>query len=191
MDEPLDANTLDRARAGNRDALAVLLRRLQDPWYRLCLSLLGDADRARDATQETALRFLRQLAGFRGDSQLQTWSLGIAINVVREMRRSNRRELELPDAQDVGPGDENPGLRRGGWSPAAPDAAAEAAEAARRLREALSDLPERQREAVVLRYFEDLSVEQTAAAMDCAAGTVKATVHQALRALRQRLCVLV
>jgi RNA polymerase sigma factor (sigma-70 family) len=55
----------------------------------------------------------------------------------------------------------------------------------------LADLPERQREAVILRYFEELSVEDTAAAMNCAPGTVKATVHQALRALRKRLAVLV
>ena len=55
----------------------------------------------------------------------------------------------------------------------------------------LNGLNERQREAVVLRFFEELSVEDTAAAMNCAPGTVKATVHQALRSLRQRLKVLV
>ena len=55
------------------------------------------------------------------------------------------------------------------------------------LRRALSDLPERQREAVVLRFFEELSVEETARAMGCAEGTVKATVHQAIRALKEKL----
>jgi DNA-directed RNA polymerase specialized sigma24 family protein len=44
---------------------------------------------------------------------------------------------------------------------------------------------------VVLRYFEDLSTEQTAIAMDCAPGTVKATLHQALRSLREKLRELV
>jgi RNA polymerase sigma factor (sigma-70 family) len=51
----------------------------------------------------------------------------------------------------------------------------------------LGELPQRQREVVVLRFFEELSVEETAAAMDCAQGTVKATLHQALRALRKRI----
>ena len=46
---------------------------------------------------------------------------------------------------------------------------------------------DRQREAVVLRFFEELSVDQTAAAMECAAGTIKATVHQALRILKTKL----
>ena len=44
-----------------------------------------------------------------------------------------------------------------------------------------------EREAVVLRFFENMSVEQTADVMGCAEGTVKATVHQALRSMRQRL----
>src|SRR5947207_924150 len=55
------------------------------------------------------------------------------------------------------------------------------------LKQTLAALPDRQREALTLRFFEDLSVEQTAEAMGCAAGTVKATVHQALRALREKM----
>ena len=78
MAADVDADTIAAARRGDRDARGRLLRGLQDPWYRMCLSLLADADVARDATQETAVRFLRQLPGFRGDSQLRTWSLGIA-----------------------------------------------------------------------------------------------------------------
>jgi RNA polymerase sigma-70 factor (ECF subfamily) len=192
VDALLDVNTIDRARAGDRESRAALLHGLQDPWYRLCLALLRDADRAREATQESAVRFLRQLPGFRGDSQLRTWALGIAINVAREMRRrGGRRETDLPDEQELAAGENGSTARAGGWSPTAPDDAAEAAEWNRRLHEVLAELPQRQREAVVLRFFEELSVEQTAAAMSCAAGTVKATVHQALRALRQRLCVLV
>jgi RNA polymerase sigma-70 factor (ECF subfamily) len=180
----LDAATLTAARAGDRDARAALLRELEDPWYRMCLSLLANAEEARDATQETALRFLKQLPGFRGDSQLRTWSLGIALNVVREMKRSAGRMARLAgnDATSDGCycGEE--------WSPFD---AVEAAESREALRETLADLPERQREAIVLRFFEDLSVEDTATLMRCAPGTVKATVHQALRSLRRRLPQLV
>ena len=88
------------------------------------------------------------------------------------------------DALDAGPADQR-------TAPLSPEAAAELSEQRDRLRAVLGDLPQRQREAVVLRFFEELSVEDTAAAMNCAPGTVKATVHQALRALRQRLGVLV
>ena len=64
---------------------------------------------------------------------------------------------------------------------------ASSAEANDALRRTLDDLPERQREAIVLRFFEELSVDETAKAMSCATGTVKATVHQALRQLREKL----
>ena len=175
----MDAALLSAARDGDRDARAVLLRELEDPWYRMCLSLLGDADKARDATQETALRFLRQLPGFRGESQLRTWSLGIALNVAREMRRSAARTCGLADADALG--------ENGYGGDASPLEAADAAESREALRNTLADLPQRQREALLLRFFEDLSVEDTAALMRCAPGTVKATVHQALRSLRQRL----
>jgi RNA polymerase sigma factor (sigma-70 family) len=170
----VDAATIDAARLGDRRAQARLLTALQDVWYRFCMSQLRDADRAADATQETALRFLKQLAGFRGDSQLQTWSLGIALNVVREMRRKRSTEdLEeqndpIASAAPIGDGLEDLESKNLLW-------------------QTLDILPERQREAVVLRFFEELSVEQTAAAMNCAVGTVKATVHQALRALRQKM----
>ena len=169
---------VEAARRGDRDARAALLRELQDVWYRFCLGLLRDADAAREATQETAVRFLARLSEFRGDSRLKTWSLGIALNVVREMRRARRPEptdpalLAAADPRNAAD---------------APDGAVIVAEQARLLRAVLDDLPDRQREAVVLRFFEDLSVEETAKAMRCAQGTVKATVHQAMRALRERL----
>jgi RNA polymerase sigma factor (sigma-70 family) len=182
MNAGSDQITLHAAQRGDRDALASLLHCLQDSWYRMSLGLLADPELARDATQETAIRFLRQLPGFRGDSQLRTWSLGICINVVREIKRASRGHGSLDGADDhPGPSDSTTG----------PDAAAQRAEEIEALRTVLHTLPDRQREAVILRFFEDLSVEQTAVAMKCAAGTVKATVHQALRALRTKLKQLV
>jgi len=170
----VNETTLKAARRGDRQAQSDLLRSLQDPWFRLCYSLLGSVESARDATQESALRFLRALPNFRGDSQLRTWAMGIAINVAREMRRSSRPV----DAQRLA------ATTKGAL---APDNQAEASERATILRETIEHLPDRQKEAVLLRYFEDLSVEETASAMQCAEGTVKATIHQALRSLRERM----
>src|SRR5687767_2481093 len=83
----VDDATIEAGQRGDRRAQARILSELQDVWYRYCLSQLRNPDAAADATQETGLRFLRQLGSFRGDSQIQTWSLGIALNVVREMKR--------------------------------------------------------------------------------------------------------
>jgi RNA polymerase sigma-70 factor (ECF subfamily) len=174
----VETDDIDAARRGDRPAQGRLLQALQDPWYRFCLSLLhGDPDRARDATQETALRFLRQLPTYRGQSRLSTWSMGIAINVVREMRRTSGRAV----SDDGSIAETRPTAGDG------PDDAAALREQRDLLQGALTELPARQREAVVLRFFEDLSVEETAKVMDCATGTVKATVHQALRAIKRKI----
>jgi len=161
---------IQAARAGERAAQAALLRGLQDQWYRMVLRLLGDAENAREATQETALRFLKRLPGFEGRSEIRTWSLGIAINVAREMRRQKKREELTGNAPARAVG---------------PDIAVQKREEAELVSRVIDTLPLRQREAVVLRFFEQLSVEETASAMGCAGGTVKALVFQALRNLRQ------
>ena len=100
--------------------------------------------------------------------------LGIALNVVREVRR--RRPFEyIESAQE--PIATTPSVA------SVPELEEEKAI----LKRHLDSLPERQREAIVLRFFEELDTEQTARAMDCAAGTVKATLHQGLRALREKM----
>jgi RNA polymerase sigma-70 factor (ECF subfamily) len=169
----VEQQLIKAAQAGERVAQAELIRQLQDPWFRLCLGLLGNAERARDAVQESALRFLRDLARFRFESSLRTWALGIAINVSREMRR--RRSWPTMEAA---------------MEPAADDGAVsdrlELLEESGKLRQMLAALPERQREALILRFFEEMSVEETARAMNAATGTIKATVHQAIRSLRKK-----
>ena len=171
----MDVAAIEAARRGDRAAQAQLLTALQDVWFRFCLSQLrGDRDRAADATQETGMRFLRQLPSFRGESQLQTWSLSIALNVVREMRRARGFEV-LESAQE--PVAATPRVAR----------LIEDEDELALMKQTLASLPDRQREAITLRFFEELSVEETASVMQCAAGTVKATVHQALRALREKL----
>jgi RNA polymerase sigma-70 factor, ECF subfamily len=172
--EDSDDRTIQAARRGDRAAQALLLRGLQDRWFRVCYGQLRDHERARDAAQETALRFIRDLPKFAGQSRLTTWSIGIAINVSREMRRSDR-----PAPIEAAKSAED-----------SPNFAAGDDEQKHLIRAMLDDLPPRQREALVLRFFEDLSTDEAAAAMGCAAGTIKATVHQALRALKQKMAKL-
>ena len=171
----MDDSVLIRAKAGDRKAQGEIVNSLADPWYRLAISMLGNADLARDAAQECALRFLSDLGRFRGDSSLKTWAMGIAINVVREFRRGQWKMRLVPKDFDAPDGSDPVELH------------AEQGEEKDRLRRLLADLPERQREALVLRFFEDLSVEETAKVMGCAEGTIKATVHQALRSLKEKL----
>ena len=165
------------ARQGNADARAGLLRALQDPIYRFCLSQLADVDSAHDATQETALQILRGLEGFRGDSRIKTWALGIALNVCRQARRQSLRHRGLGDIQ------RNEQLST---DAAGPSEVAVRREHDQALQDCLQQLPDRQREVVVLRYFEEMKIDEIAQAMNIAPGTVKATLWQALRRLRKQ-----
>jgi RNA polymerase sigma factor (sigma-70 family) len=115
--------------------------------------------------------------------------MGIAINVVREMRRKTR-PMQLTRTSDHEISEDTthdaPAATLRVARPSPEDDAVRR-ESHSLLRATLADLPDRQREALLLRYFQELSVEETASAMNCAIGTVKATVHQALRALRNKL----
>lgn len=162
------------AQSGNREALADLLRLLQDTLWRFCLSQLGQRIDAEEATQEAATRIVAHVDRFAEQSTVTTWALGIALNVCRELRRNRKRLAEELAMEPVG---HDP----------SPNELLALTEQASAMHAALNQLPERQREVVVLRYLEQLSVEQTAVAMACETGTVKATLWQALRKLRQAL----
>lgn len=166
-----DGDVFQRARTGDRAAQGLLLRDLQDVIWRFCLATLRDRELALDASQETALRVLRSLKKFKGQSQLRTWVLGIALNVCREVRR---RRPATPGPADTQPA---PGLP--------PDALAARREQYGRLSRLLDTLSPRRRQVIALRYFENLSVAETARVMGAATGTVKALTFQALRALRR------
>ncbi len=164
-DEP-DAAIVLAARQGDRIAQAAFLRGIQDRLFRVCRALMPDATSTEDAVQETALRVLTHLPTFTGESRLTTWATGISVNVCREHRRKLRFITPPPRHAFVETAD---------------------VDALDALHAALADLPERQREAVVLRYLEGLTVKQTAELMGVAEGTVKATVHAGLRKLRELL----
>lgn len=128
-----------------------------------------DPERAEDLTQEA---FARAWARWRSVSSMDrpvAWVYVVAVNEERRRWRTERDRPTQPSTEAVGADPIGPVLL------------------AVRLREALGALPERQRAAIVLRYLADLTVADVAAAMGCAEGTVKATVHQALRALRVEL----
>lgn len=163
---------IERAAAGCNHARSILLREIESPCYRFCLAQLARQDQARDATQETAVRLLQSLHRFRGESSLTTWALSIALNVCREQQR-RKRWLPLPHG--LSPADPAPG----------PHDRINQREQQSQLTLALQQLPRRQREAVTLRYLEGLSTAETARAMRCAEGTVKATLAKAIKNLRK------
>lgn len=153
----------------------------QDVWYRFCLAQLRSPDLAREATQETALRVIRKFDDFQAQSQLKTWTLGIALNVCRELQRQEQKQRQAKTNPDAIANlkltnDETPSQQL--------EAREQQQQAQQQLDDLLNQLTDKQREIVLLRYFEELDTQSIAAATQSKPGTVKATLHQALKKLR-------
>src|SRR5262245_36197979 len=86
-----EARLISRLRAGDLAAFEELVAHFERPVYSLCFRLLGEAEEARDAAQETFLKVYRGLSGFRGDAGLKTWICRIAINQAMNQKRWWRR----------------------------------------------------------------------------------------------------
>ncbi|MEM1070088.1 MAG: sigma-70 family RNA polymerase sigma factor [Planctomycetota bacterium] len=153
------------------DEVRTILDEVQDPVYRFCLLQLGSEDRAREATQETALRIIQKHRQFKGTSKVTSWAIGIALNVCRELRRRESTEIALSkeNMDQTSPLDSQPDQN----------------EEIDQLKQAMQQLTERQRDTLILRYFEEMSVSETAETLQMAEGTVKATTSQAIKLLRR------
>jgi RNA polymerase sigma-70 factor (ECF subfamily) len=145
-----EAALLRAGQAGDRAALERLVARHKRPLFGLCYGILGHAEDAEDAVQETFLRALRGLPGFRADAAFRTWLYRIAVNVCLNWKR-DRRPTEWLDEQ-----------RR-----AAADAPSPETIALRQLqvREALRALLPRHRAILLLREREGWSLDEIGAAL--------------------------
>src|SRR6185437_7358254 len=154
--------------------MAELLRRHGDTAVALAARVLGSADLARDAAQEAAVAAMTDLGRLRSPDRFGAWFCGITLNVARRWLRQLRPEVAglIADLLAAGPD---------------PAEAAEAADTAARVREAIGSLADGQRHAVHLFYLQGLSHREVAAELGISVGAVKARLHQARAALAPRL----
>ena len=168
--DPSDKQLVRRFQRGDTNAFTALVRRHQDRTLRLACVWLDDAAGAEDVVQEVFLRAWTGLHRFRFSAAPATWLFRMTRNVCNEMNRRRRRKGETAPAEA--------GFHCGAERERQQQ---QTVVAVRRL---VAALPERQRDVVLLRVFEELSVGDTARVMGCRPGTVKATLHKAMRNLR-------
>lgn len=171
---PIDPDLADvRAAQHDRAAFATLYRRYLEPVYGYCFYLLGDHHDAEDVTERTFLAAMAGLDRFRDTgATFRSWLFRIAHNQLANALRARARHRTAP-------------LEAAGDPPAADDPAglAEGADDARRLRRAISRLPDDRRQVVVLRFVDGLSAREVAAVLDRTPGAVRVLQHRALRDL--------
>ena len=179
--EPSDETLVRAARAGDREAFAQLVDRHMLVLLAVCRRVAADRWLAEDAAQESVVQAMVSLERLRDGTRFGPWLLAIGVNVTRRLcRRRNRADLlagALLGGITIG-GAEND-----------PAAEVEQGEVAAIVREGVLTLPEGQRRAIQAFYFDELSYEESAAALGTRAGSIKTRLHKARRHLKETLQV--
>ncbi|CAA9399485.1 MAG: Alternative RNA polymerase sigma factor SigE [uncultured Pyrinomonadaceae bacterium] len=180
---------IERLKIGEADAFDALVIRYSADVYAVLFRLTQDAEEAADLTQETFLSALKAIKKFRGEADLKTWLVRIAINESRNrFRWWTRRRREKTVSLDAPVGEQEMPLSETVSSNFAnPEETILQRERENRLQKALGDLPEIFREAVVLCDIEGLSYEEIAAALEINIGTVKSRIARGREELRRKL----
>ncbi len=170
-DDAAARDLLARARGGDRAAFARLVEAHYELIYRTAYRWSGARADAEDIAQEVCVKLATALSGFDGRSALSTWLYRVTLNTARDLMRQKGRRARQADALlQMAPGEQ----------------AADQEEAATlgQLWQAVRRLPDKQRDAVLLVYAEDLSHAAAAAVMGCKEATVSWHIFEAKRTLR-------
>lgn len=166
-----DERLTRRAVSGDERAFAAIFRRYHQPLFRFCLAIVGNPEDAQDALQNTMMKVLRALPGEERKIELKPWLYRIAHNESIDLLRRRRETREL-DAEQAAPG-----------YALAEDAATR--ERLRRLLADLGELPERQREVLVMRELGGLDFEEIGSALQTSGAVARQTLYEARQSLRQ------
>jgi RNA polymerase sigma factor (sigma-70 family) len=177
--EPEEDRLIAAAKAGDRDAYALLLRRHQEVAFRAAYLITGSSAEAEEATQEACVKAWLALGRFRGGAPFRPWLVRIAVNEARNRRRGTGRRAALTLRLMAAPA----GVR------VAPSAEEEALATEERthLATQLGRMREDDQLVIAARYLLGLSETETATALGLRRGTVKSRLSRAMRRLREQL----
>ena len=178
MDHADDRDVISSVLAGDTDAYAVLVERYQKPIFNLMLRMAGSYEDAVDLAQETFIKAFEQLHRFKEGKKFFPWLYTIGLNHSKNFLRSRRTEFIPIEDVDSESGLDYPGQQEDDLC---------ARIDLKRLGKALDLLPLDHREAVVLRYHEELPVEEVAQALGITAGNARVRIFRGLKKLREVL----
>lgn len=176
MDPQEEQDWLLQAQKGDSQAFSYLVEAYQRPVYNLCYRMLGNAEDAEDASQETFLRAFRSIRQFDPNRPFPTWLLSIAAHFCIDQIRRRRtpvistEDMSLPDLPDPAPDMDSRLSRK---------------EEQQRIRSLLQILDATDRAVVVMYYWYDFSYIEIAQSLKLTEGAVKSRLHRARRAMAQ------
>lgn len=177
-----EVRIIQQVLSGDTDAFALLVEDQSKVVYNLALRMVGNEQDAYDISQDAFLKAYLNLSAFRGDSKFSSWLYRLTTNLCLDFIRRRNRQTVIPLTFETDDGEEE-------YLPIPDDSFSPETEAERRelrdnVRRGLLQLPETQREILVLRELGQMSYEEIGTQLGLEAGTVKSRIFRA----RKKLC---
>ncbi len=173
-----DDELMTRIATGDEEAFRLLVERWESQVHAFLWRMTGSREEAEDLTQDTFVKVYANARRYRPEDRFRSWLFRISGNLVRSWARRRkivgwiRYDPDIHDQPSVEP---------------APDAGLTADETSRVVQKALAGLPERQRQALVMRRYHELSQREIAEALDTTEGAVESLLVRALDGMRKSL----
>lgn len=176
MNREEDDRIIERVLKGERDHYAHLIDRYKGPIFNLAYRMTGTREDANDLAQETFVRAYENLKRFDRNRSFSTWLYTIGLNIVRNYLKREKRIKKTHNALCDGEGEKG--------NPSDPEQVLSAQQKTRKLEKYLKTLPEEQKEAIMLKYYQGLMFEDVAEIMGISLSAAKMRVYRGLEKLR-------
>jgi len=187
---PSDGQFVAEALAGDRKAFDELIRRYQRQAVAVSYRLLGNSHDALEVTQDAFLKAYGSLSTLQKPEAFGGWLMRIVSNLSLNYRRSRKTRAQLPLDDLLGPtGAQQTDAHGSEWMAGSGDPVRrlESEEMGRKLQEALNQLPEKQRQAIVMFTIQEMPQKEVAEALSCSVEAVKWHVFQGRKKLKEML----
>lgn len=168
-----DGVLIESAKSGDSKAFSSLVLKHQQSLLRLCMRFTSSQDLAEDIVQDTFIKAYRKLDTFEGRSSFKSWLFQIAINTAKNKLRATKDTVNIDNVQISIGGLSTEGLEKEGLR--------------EMIREFVDELPEKQKTALTLRVYDDLSFKEIADIMECPYDTAKANYRHGLMSIKKNL----
>jgi RNA polymerase sigma-70 factor (ECF subfamily) len=182
-----DAVLMLRVKRGDRAAFAELVEKYKQPLFNFVFRTLRDETETEDVAQNTFLQVWKSRARYERTAKFSTWLFTIARNLcLNEIRRRSRHPAESLEETHA-EHDDQPSRQYEDKKIFLPTETALHGELAQKIEEALAELPENQRTAILLCRQDELSYEEIAEVLDCSLSATKSLIHRGREFLKDKL----
>jgi len=165
---------------GDVKAFRQLFEQYQHLVFNICFRMTGNREDAEDAAQDVFLKIFHQIGNFRGEAKLSSWIYRLTVNTC--LKTARRKKLEYWFSLDFFFQEQEEPAREN-----LPDEQIESSETEILVQRAIQQLPPRQKTALILQRYENLSAEEIARIMETSLSAVEALLHRARENLTEKL----